>query len=158
MLVKEVPLSRGLVALVDDDDYERVMKYKWCMGSRYPMRSVWVKSEKQYKTVLLHRFILNLKQGEMCDHINRITTDARKCNLRVATNSQNQMNSPKCSGYSSRFKGVTWRKKKRKWEAGIMYNNKTIYLGYFKIEEDAARAYDKKAKELFGEYARLNNV
>ena len=90
------------------------------------------------------------------DHINGNGLDYRKCNLRVCTHQQNLQNQRIQKGVS-KFKGVCWHKASQKWMAKIKHNYKTIYLGVFNNEIDAAKSYNKKAKELFGEFARLNN-
>jgi len=90
------------------------------------------------------------------DHINHIKDDNRIENLRDVTNSQNHMNRSIQTGRTSQYKGVSWHKRDQKWMAQIKINGKKKYLGYFTIEEDAAKAYDKAALEHFGEYANLN--
>ena len=80
----------------------------------------------------------------------------QKANLRICTRSQNKMNGKSYKNSSSKYKGIWWVKKNKKWRVRIRLNNKTIHLGYFKDETEAAKAYDSKAKELFGEFARLN--
>lgn len=89
----------------------------------------------------------------MVDHINGNKLDNRKSNLRICTDAENARNSSKKSG---NFKGVQWRSDKHKFRARIMDNGKEIFIGYFTNEIEAAKAYDTKAKELFGEFARLN--
>jgi hypothetical protein len=90
------------------------------------------------------------------DHHNGVKTDNRLNNLRLCTNQENQFNSQKRKKASSIFKGVRLHKATKKWESRIRYNYKQIYLGLFIIEKDAALAYDKKARELFGKFAHLN--
>ena len=97
------------------------------------------------------------------DHINGNTLDNRKENLRLCTNQQNAMHRGKTKNNKSGYKGVRYMKKKKgminehskPWQAQIYLNQKQIYLGCYKTPEEAARAYDKKAIELFGEYATL---
>ncbi len=156
----KIPLSKGKFAIVDDVDFELVNRYKWHTkdtktGKRwYANRSVWGPPRKN---ILLHRFLLNPKPDEQCDHINGDGLDNRRSNLRIATNSQNNMNRQKQSGkYSSHFKGVTWHKLGNKWMAQIHFNNKILYLGLFLNEIDAAKAYNLAASKYFGEYANLN--
>ena len=95
------------------------------------------------------------------DHINGIRDDNRIENLRECTRSQNSANAPKRKSYdgkitSSKYKGVYWYKRYQKWKAQIGKDGKMIHLGYFDSERDAAKAYDSKAKELFGEFAAVN--
>ena len=104
----------------------------------------------------MHRVIMEPPNGVEIDHINRNEIDNRKENLRKASHRENLMNRRPNRGSSSMFKGVTLYKKTLKWASKIALNGKFIFLGYHKNEEDAARAYDKKAKELFGEFAYIN--
>ena len=90
------------------------------------------------------------------DHINGNPLDNRKSNLRICTNAENQRNRGVNKNNTSGYKGVCWAKQNKKWKARIKHNGKLIHLGYYKDKEEAARAYDKKAKELHGEYAYLN--
>jgi len=108
----------------------------------------------------MHREILELKKGDgkYGDHINHNTLDNRKNELRVCTQSQNNMNSRKRKNCTSIYKGVCWKKQFMRWDSYIMVNQKQIYIGRFKSEKMAALAYNKKAKELFGEFAYLNNI
>lgn len=101
-------------------------------------------------------FIPNPKHVRCIDHKNGDKTDNRLENLRRCTQSQNIMNSAKRKNASSQYKGVTWDKKANTWRAQIVCNKKISFLGYFKKEEDGARAYDRKARELFMEFARTN--
>ena len=113
-----------------------------------------------YILYLEHRLAWFYVYGEwpkdQIDHINNIRDDNRLCNLREATNSENQFNRKNISGFSSKYKGVSFHSRDQKWVACIGSNYKVIYLGRFDDEEEAALAYDEKAKELFGEYAYLN--
>ena len=90
------------------------------------------------------------------DHIDHNGLNNQKYNLRIATHSQNCQNRRPCKNSSSKYRGVCWHKKNKKWTAHIKIDKKTIYLGIFESEEDAAMAYDAKAKELHGEWTYLN--
>lgn len=92
------------------------------------------------------------------DHINGVCNDNRIENLREATTSQNHMNMKKIKGTTSKYKGVHWDKRLRKWVGQIKKNGESIYLGLFDSEIDAGEAYNKKAVELFGEFAKLNEI
>lgn len=154
--MKKIKLTQNQFALVDNEDYEELSKYKWCAsklhyGGFIAIRGVWVNGKTI--NISMHRQIMNVPKGLDIDHKNHETLDNRRCNLRKATSSQNHMNSRKRKGCSSRFKGVSWHKLTRKWRAYICLNGKICHLGLFINEIDAAKAYDKKAKELFGEFA-----
>ena len=154
-MVKEIPLTQGKIALVDDEDYERIIQYKW---SANKIGNTWYAVSREsttHKTILMHRLILSTQPHELCDHINGNGLDNRRCNLRLASKSQNAMNQTKTHGTST-YKGVTWNKRANKWTVQIMFNYKNIYMGDFRDEREAAIAYDEKAIELFGEYAKLN--
>lgn len=152
-MTKEIKLSlqgknKGkYVALVDDEDFERVNQHRWFYNNRgYAMCTI-----TKQKRIYMHRFILNAPNELLVDHIDGNGLHNEKHNLRLCNDSGNAHNMRKHSdNTSSQFKGVCRRGKK--WEANIS----NIYLGVFTKEEDAARAYDLKARELFGEFARTN--
>jgi len=111
-----------------------------------------------HRLIALH-FIPNPEALPQVDHINRIKTDNRIENLRWVSNQENSFNTNKTRRVtSSTYKGVCWYKKYKKWMAQIGINGKQKTLGYFDDEIDAARAYNEKAAELFGEYAALNVI
>lgn len=106
---------------------------------------------------LMHRMVLGYPDGRLhIDHVNGDGLDNRKLNLRTASWSQNMANSHKKMAASSRFKGVCWMKDRRKWAAYISPNRRRIHLGFFVLEEDAARAYDAAAAIYFGEFSCPN--
>ena len=164
--MKEIPLAGGLMALVDDEDYELVSKYSWWAAP--DRRTVYARayirgSSPREKYVRMHRLILNAPKGLQVDHKNLNGLDCRRDNLRFATNSQNQANGKKYSTSSkgaptSRYKGVGWHKVMKAWSARVQINERTVVLGYFASETDAALAYNKAASEYYGEFARLNVV
>jgi len=158
-MVEKIELTRGLFATVSDEDYEELSKYKWGVlsskGIFYATR--WGKTEdgKRFH-ILMHSVILH--GAKMTDHINGNTLDNRRENLRECTPSQNQANKHKRNAFTSRYKGVAFYEKYGCWRAQICKNRKVMHIGYFVSEAEAARKYDEKAKELFGEYAHLNDV
>lgn len=160
--MKKVPLTQGKFSLVDDEDYDRVMIHKWCVnkyGNRWYAVRRDGEASKRYglaKVLLLHRFILDAKSDEECDHINGDGLDNRKCNLRIVTHQQNLWNQRKRMNTSSKYKGVTWSRKNGKWQAEIASKGIRFFLGLFNSEEEAAKAYDVKAIELHGIYAKTN--
>jgi len=159
-----LPLSQNKFAIVDADDYERLNKYKWCVSktrhTNYAMRRTKGKRVKgkrvKRKTIMMHRFILNAPRGLVVDHINHNGLDNRKSNLRLCTRAENSYNSRSFNNKSSKYKGVSWDKQRKRFVAYIRCNGKCYNLGRFKSQITAAKAYDKKAKELFGEFACLN--
>ena len=160
-MVKEIQLTQGKVALVDDEDFEELNKYKWCAhkpgtaSTYYAMRaiSVIINGKRKQKMIDMHRQILGFPKG-MIDHINRNGLDNRKKNLRICTRSTNRLNSKIRKDNKSGFRGVCWYKQTKKWVAHIAQPRITI--GYFDDVIEAAKAYDKKAIELYGDFAQLN--
>jgi hypothetical protein len=153
--MKTIPLTQGQSALVDDDDYEELSKHKWYAhmshGHYYAIRNSLRQNGKR-TAVKMHRQIINVPDGMATDHINGDGLDNRKCNLRICNPQQNNTNSKKRTNSTSVYKGVFKVKGCNRWAAKA----RREYLGLFKSEKEAAKAYDVKAKELFGEYARLN--
>ena len=160
-MVKEIPLTKEHVALVDDDDYVFLIQWDWyakiSSGNKlYAARSVNNKLKKG--VITMHSVILPAPDGMEPDHINGNGLDNRRRNLRPATHQQNMWNRKPVSGSSSLFKGVSWHGPGQYWKAYIKINDKQQHLGCFWSEEDAARAYNKAARELHGEFAKLNFV
>ena len=156
--MKTIPLTQGKFAIVDDEDYEKIAKNKWYAiqdnYTFYAVRSI--RKKKKRKKIRMHRIIMNAPQGQQVDHINGNGLKNIKSNLRFATNSQQRQNSTRHRNASSKFKGVSFDNNKKLWYSRTCIDYKRIYIGYFKDETEAAIAYDKKAIELFGKFARLN--
>lgn len=113
------------------------------------------------KIYRVHQIVFYLHFGwfpKQIDHINGNKLDNRIENLRPATCSQNLANRPKKKNCTSRFKGVYFNKSCNKWCARFFFNSKVKHIGLFEKEEDAALAYNQKALEVFGDYAKLNKV
>ena len=150
----ELILSKGFVAIVDDDDSREPWKYKWTADVRkntvYAYRLFYGK--KRY----LHNFLLNTKTK--VDHEDRDGLNNRRKNLRKATSNQNVANARLCSVSTSGYKGVSWNKHAQKWTAQLHIDNGKKHLGVFDNKEDAARAYDTAAVEHFGPYALTNDA
>lgn len=156
---KQIALTQGKFAIVDDMDFEVLSKFKWyawCMrGAFYAMRNI-RKEDGKKTTIAMHRQILGeYRSGVHIDHVNHNTIDNRRCNLRPCDNQQNHFNMKTKTG-SSRFKGVCWDKSRQKWTCSIAKSGKSIHIGRFIDEIEAAKAYDIKAKDLHGEFALLN--
>lgn len=153
-MTKEIPLTKGHVALIDDDDYERVSQYKWTFDNGYAARKAG--GQKNPKKIMLHRFILDAPAGYDVDHINRDVLDNTRANLRICTRSQNNANRISLPGSSSQYKGVSWNRNRQRWQVFQCAYGKRRYLGYFENEAEAAIAYDEAAYESFGDFALLN--
>ncbi len=170
--MREIKLTQGQVALVDDEDYEYLSKLKWQAKKEkhtyYAVHSYYAgkkDGKKIYRYISMQNMIMKPPKGMICDHIYHNGLDNRKFievdgilkpNLRNCTQHQNTFNvSPRGK---SKYLGVGFSYKRgyEQIQVRIGINRKRIYLGSFKTEEAAAKAYDKKAKELFGEYANLN--
>lgn len=160
--MKWIPLTKGYAALVDDADYERVTAAgPWYANVRpnivYAMCKV-RKPDGRRTMGYLHRFIVGITDPKVrVDHRNRYGLDCRRHNLRIGvTPSQNAANSNSSKRGTSRFKGVQWDKRHRKWVAKIRVNYRVKQLGLFTDELSAARAYDAAARNHFGEFAKCN--
>ncbi len=162
--MKEIQLTQGKVALVDDEDYEYLNQYKWYANKNantfYAVRNLSINKKNDSK-IFMHRFITNNMNPKMhTDHFNGNGLDNRKINLRICTNSQNAMNQTKQINNTSGYKGVTYFKNtsNKKWMAAITVNKKRFYLGVYIDIKDAARAYNEAAIKLYGEFAKLNEI
>lgn len=161
-MVKEIQLggkrANGKCAIVDDDMYEKLSQHNWwCNSDGYAIR-IEYKDGRYHKQIFMHKEVLKVEPGLQVDHINRNNIDNRRANLRPATPSQNQANRVVLSNSTSGFKGVSFDGKSNKWRAYVIKDGEQINLGFYEIREDAAKAYNVKASELFGDYAVLNNV
>lgn len=161
---KQITLTQGKFTIVDDEDFEWLNQWKWCANK---IHNIWyairglIHSEKiangKHICILMHRQIMNCPKGFEIDHQDHNGLNNQKSNLRICTRNQNQHNQKiQTRIKSSQFKGVYWDKSTKRWPAQIKYNSKRIHLGGFGSEIEAAKAYDKAAKRLFGEFARLN--
>lgn len=152
---KQISLTRGYTALVDDSDYPLVSQHKWLyVGSGYAGRFVTRNNKK--KLVYLHRFLLDAQPGQRVDHINGDRLDNRRENLRRVTLYQNQQNRKCPTHTTSGKKGVCWHRQMRKWHVRISVNGTRMHLGYYDDLETAALLYDAAARQFFNGYARPN--
>ena len=147
--VAYIPLTRGLHALVDAEDYEWLNQYQWYAA--ISNRGIfYARRNSPDGVVSMHRLIMQAPEGMVVDHINGNGLDNRRCNLRICTQYENALNSRPRADAKSRFKGVYPHH--NKWKARVGGR----YLGLFDDEVEAAKARDRKARELYGEHAWLN--
>jgi hypothetical protein len=167
--MKQIQLTQGQVALVDDEDYECVNQYKWLAlfqrrysgGGRYQAARVYKPlGTRHNKTLTLHAFLIGDKPPLVIDHINGDPLDNRRVNLRHVTRSANSSNALLvCRKHNkSGYRGVSWQKANTKWRVGIKVNNTSIHLGYFTDKREAAKAYNAAAIKYHGEFATLNPI
>lgn len=156
--MKTIPLTRGYFTKVDDEDYVQFASMRWHVqiNPRYPEKARAVRKNSKRETFYLSREILKAPKGKDVDHINGDTLDNQKKNLRLCHHFENQMNRGAQKNNTSGFKGVSWDNNKQKWVAQIKVQNRHLHLGRFLKREEAAKAYNLKAKECFGEFASLN--
>lgn len=156
-----IPLTQDRFAIVDADKYEWLNQWKWCaLKSKNSYRAIRaIKKNGKWTTCYMSRFILNAPDNLQVDHKNHNILDNRESNLRLCDQTQNNANQLIKAGGKSQYKGVSWdktRKRKKRWVGEIKCYGKKIRLGHFLTEIEAAKAYDAKAVELFGEFAYTN--
>ena len=146
-------LVDGTTTLIDNEDFEKVKKYRWRGSTGGYVRTSWG-GKNNYHEVRLHRLIMDAPDGIEVDHINRNPRDNRKSNLRLCDRKQNKANTGIISTNTSGYKGVSLHK--GKWQASIRIDGRLRYLGRYETKEEAAKAYDMVAFEVWGEFASLN--
>jgi hypothetical protein len=165
-MAKEIELTKGKKALVDDSDFDWLIESKWHFTNTGYAGTNKLMSHG-CETQTMHRAILDAPQGFDVDHINGNKLDNRPCNLRLATRRQNLLSKSKRKDSKMKYKGVMYVKpsatmlqpeRKKPYLATIRMEGKRKFLGYFTTQEEAALAYNKAAMELHGEFARLNEV
>lgn len=155
---------RGFLTKIDDDSYEEINKHKWYLWSSSKNVHKYAVRFDNGKAILMHRYILRAGSGCHVDHINGDGLDNRKENLRIATPQQNQANSAIRKDNKSGYKGVYFLRLKSRgkiyeyWHSRIMHNGRYVHLGVFNDKMEAVMAYNTKALELYGEYARVNKL
>lgn len=147
--MKEIELSNGNIALVDDEDFEKLNRHSWS-----PIGWGYARAGINGKTVYMHRFIMDAKSGQVIDHINGNGLDNRKSNLRFADPKKQMQNTKKMNrNCSSSYKGVRKLARcKNSWNVRIAHQ----HIGCFNDEIVAATIYDYHARETYKEFARLN--
>jgi hypothetical protein len=149
--VKRIPLAGGAYAYVDAADYEWLSQYRW-----YVYNGGYAARREKGKVILMHREIMQPPEGMVVDHIDINRANNCRFNLRVCTPAENQHNHAKRTGSYSQFKGVGYHKDRDRYYACFKHNGQRMWLGLFDDEVDAARAYDHRAVECCGPFARVN--
>jgi hypothetical protein len=164
--------DNGYEYMIDEEDAEKISKYHWFGYQSYKkLANGEVKRERKYiaarlykdrktplKHIALHRVIMDAPEGLQIDHVDGNGLNNKKSNLRICNQSQNLANGKRYRNNKSGYRGVTWHKKTKKWQAEITINHKRVALGYFHSPVEAGIAYNEAAKKSFGEFARLNEV
>lgn len=162
--MKEISLTNGYIAQIDDSDYEAVIAAGPWFAELVRKGEI-VYASRNYKVasgkrglIRMHRFLTNASPNDLVDHRDGNGLNNQRFNLRLCNKTQNQGNRRKTyvKNCSSKFKGVFWDKSRNKWLAIIGIGGKQKNLGRYFCEEDAARAYDSAAKDYFKEFALLN--
>jgi hypothetical protein len=152
-----VPLAAGVHAVVDASDFGLISGHCWSLDPKGRYAVAYTELADASRCIRMHRLIMQPRSDQVVDHINGDGLDNRRANLRVCSQAENCRNRRKFGGWTSRYKGVSLAKgRKKPWRAQIRHGQKVRCLGYFASEEEAARVYDAVATKMFGEYARLN--
>ena len=157
--MKKIPLTQGLFALVDDEDFVHFSQWIWqatkIRNKYYATRRIRI-SRGKYKTIYMHREIVNAPKGVEVDHRNGDGLNNRRHNLRHSTRQQNSMNQRLRVDNISGHAGVTWHKKRGRWRAIISINKKPVFLGYFDDKDIAIEVRKDAEKIHYGEFAPQN--
>lgn len=156
--MKEIKLTQNQIALIDDDDLEKVSNHNWYSHKR--TNKFYAESTINKKHIHLHRFILGVNDSNIIiDHIDGNSLNNQKSNLRLCSFAENQMNKkPYKNAPISNIKGISFISATKKWRAQIQSSKKKIYIGVFDDYKNAALAYNNKAIELHGNFANLNKI
>lgn len=153
--MKLIPIATGEFAIVDDQDYDALVQYRWVLVGENKCVYRFFKEQRVAYGVAMTAMIMN-DYRHVYDHRDRNTLNNQRNNIRLCTHSQNMANRKKMKDCTSDYKGVTFHAPNGKWRARISKDGKLISLGCHVTEEDAVRAYDEAALRLFGEFALLN--
>ena len=162
--MKKIPLSNGKYAIIDEEDFDKVNKYKWSETKPGHRRTTYartnIKEGGKYRTERMHRLVLGLRpyDGKIVDHINGNGLDNRKSNLRITTPSENAINVKTRRDNTTGYKGVHYRKERGTWQVEIRKDQKTVFQKSTKCIHLAGKIYNDNAKSIHGKYAWLNNV
>ena len=155
-----IPLTQGQNAIVDTEDFEWLSQWNWFAYWDKTIKGFYARrrgtpENGKFKMIAMHAEIIKCPRGKIPDHKNRDTLDNRKENLRIATHAQNAQNSTKKRSNCG-YRGVFYDKKWNKWKVYISFKNKKVWVGQFDSAEEAARAFDRMAIKLHGDFAILN--
>jgi len=157
--MKKIKLTKGKCAIVDDADYEELSKYKWHanVSRRTSYASRVIKRNGKETKIQMHREILGLGNPRIfVDHKDGNGLNNQRDNLRTCTPKENTLNRRSREGRASKYKGVWWDKRKKKWAVTIGINNRSNWLGVFDNEDEAAIVYDNAALKHYGAFAFVN--
>ncbi len=159
----KISLGQDKYAMIDDEDYPYISRFKWFLntkkdnfGVNYYYASRRIGTQGKRTEVYMYQFLIALPAFDCIIFKNKNTLDYRKKNLVAGTFSLRLIRAAKRKNLHSQYKGVTYRPYRKLYEARVAKNGKQYYCGSFNNEESAAKAYDKKAKELYGELAYQN--
>ncbi len=161
--MKQIPLTQGKFALVDDEDYDRIFAIgRWHYNNGYAARNYRYNRVSDGKLVnkgiWMHRVIMDTPDGMDTDHIDNDKLNNQRSNLRICSRSENKQNCGKRSNNTSGYKGVSWNKRSKKWQVFVWVNYKQISIGRFEDKLEAAKAYNEAALKYHGEFAKLNEI
>ena len=153
--MKQIKLTQGKYAIIDDSSFGLVSQYKWHfhitngkMG--YPRTMI------AGKKIRLHTLLMKNPKGTYADHVNGNTLDNRRENLRICTPSESNANLSKRVGCSSKYKGISFDKERDKWQVRVYFKKKKVFFKRVNTEIEAARLYDLIARKIFGKFAKTN--
>lgn len=155
-MARQIELTQGRVALVDDDAYDHLNQWRWHLTDGYAVRLSSSSGASKRHAILMHRVIMDAPAEMFVDHINGDRLDNRRSNLRLCSKAENAQNTGPSPRNTSGYKGVHFHKDTGKWGAAISVNRKKHYLGLFATPEAAAHAYDAAAVRYHGAFAKLN--
>ena len=154
--MKAIQLTGGKVAIVDDEDFEELNRYKWHYCEGYAIRADYSGGKRQ--VIRMHRVVTSAPPNFLVDHINGEGIDNRRSNLRLCTHGENQMNRDRPKSSTSGYSGVNYHRASGKWQCRVQSNGKRHDLGLFDNKHDAARMYNFWCVDLHGKFARPNKI
>lgn len=157
--MKQIQLTKGQVALIDDEDFDDISQYRWfAVAPRQKdyTHSWYAATKTGGRNISMHQLLMNPPIGSCADHIDHNGLNNRRSNLRITTTRENSWNTNKHKNCTSKFKGVAWNREKSKWQVRICINGKEKHLGWFHNEIEGANLYDFVAIQFFGPFAKVN--